>query len=79
MLAYADKQLTIFNTYAHPTDQPIDDVVCRVEEGEATAARRRRRGNQGKKDADGHQVPEHRSKTKAGRVYMYNNTIIMNE
>ena len=22
-LAYADKRLTIFNTYAHPTDQPI--------------------------------------------------------
>ena len=23
VLAYADKRLTIFNTYAHPTDQPI--------------------------------------------------------
>ena len=23
MLAYADKQLTILNTYTHPTDQPI--------------------------------------------------------
>ena len=68
VLAYADKRLTIFNTYAHPTNQPIahlrgqhpmtaseppakwggdsrvdDDVVCRVEEGRAAAARRRRR------------------------------------
>ena len=64
MLAYADKRLTIFNTYTHPTDPPIahlrgqhpmtaselpakwgadrgvDDVVCRVEEGRAAAARR---------------------------------------
>ena len=27
-----------------------DDVVCRVEEGRAAAARRRRKGNQGKEE-----------------------------
>ena len=68
VLAYADKQLTIFNTYAHPTDQPIahlrgqhpmtakwgadsrvdDDVMCRVEEGGATAGGEEE--NQGKKE-----------------------------
>ena len=46
-----------------------DDVVCRVEEGRATAARRRRRGNQGKEewnskmaDSKAHQVPEQQNR-----------------
>ena len=52
-----------------------DYVVCRVEEGRAAAARRRRRGNQGMEewnskmaDSKAHQVPEQQTDRKHNNI-----------